>query len=291
MPAGAAAWVAGARPRTLPISIAPVLVGVGCAEAVGDVRWWRAILALVVSLLLQVGVNFANDYSDGVRGTDANRVGPMRLTASGVVPARQVLVAAWLCFGLAAGLGLIVAATTSWWLLPAGAAAILAAWFYTGGSTPYGYRGLGDVSVFTFFGLVAVIGTAYVALADPRLSWLSVAAAVPCGLLAVAVLVVNNLRDIPRDAGSGKRTLAVILGDAWTRRLYVGAIGLSYAVDIIIGVRHPWALLALASGVLAIGPIRTVAGGATGRELVPPLAVSGKLMLAFSALLAIGLAV
>lgn len=291
LPSGAAAWVAGARPRTLPISVAPVLVGVACAAAAGDVRWWRAVAALIVSLLLQVGVNFANDYSDGVRGTDADRVGPMRLTASGAVPARQVLAGAWLCFGLAALVGLAVAATTSWWLLVTGAGAIAAAWFYTGGTRPYGYRGYGDLSVFVFFGLVAVIGTAYVARDDPRVTGLSIACAVPCGLLAVGVLVVNNLRDIPRDAAAGKRTLAVMLGDRLTRRVFAATLLLPYAVLIGIALAHPWTLLATASASLAVGPVRTVLGGAVGPKLMSPLAVTGRLMLIFAALLSVGLVV
>ncbi len=289
LPTGAAAWIAGARPRTLPISVAPVLVGVACAAATGDVRWWRALAALVVSMLLQIGVNYANDYSDGVRGTDADRVGPLRLTGSGAVPARRVLAGAWSCFGLAALIGLAVAASTSWWLLLAGAAAIAAAWFYTGGSKPYGYRGLGDLAVFVFFGLVAVVGTAYVAAQPAEVTWLGVVASIPCGLLAVAVLVVNNLRDIPRDAATGKRTLAVMLGDAATRKLFVVCMVVPYAVVIALSFRHPGALLALAAGLLAIAPVRTVIGGATGRELIPPLATSGRLMLIFSALLAVGL--
>ncbi len=190
----------------------PVLIGSGVAFGYGRFVWWRAVLALVVALALQVGVNYANDYSDGVRGSDAKRVGPVRLVAAGLAPPRQVLAAAFGCFAVAGLAGLALAAVTSWWLLLAGAACVAAAWFYTGGPRPYGYRGLGEVFVFLFFGVVAVVGTAYVQMRG--LSWLGLAASVPAGLLACALLMVNNLRDIRTDLVAGKRTLAVMLGDA-----------------------------------------------------------------------------
>lgn len=290
LPTGAAAWLAGARPRTLPNSIVPVLVGTGCAAATGTVSWWRAVAALVVSLALQVGVNYSNDYSDGIRGTDAYRVGPLRLTASGAFSPRVVLAAAASCFGVAAAVGLVLAATTSWWILLAGAASIAAAWFYTGGSKPYGYRALGDFSVFVFFGLVAVAGTAYVAQTEPALRWLSIAAAVPCGLISVAVLVANNLRDIPRDTETGKRTLAVVLGDTRSRWMYACCLLAPFAFAVLTALRRPWAVLALAALPLVVAPIRAVRRGVSGPELIAVLVATGKVQLCYGVLLAVGLA-
>lgn len=289
-PAGARAWVAGARPRTLPVSAVPVLVGTGCAAALESVSWWRAAVTLVLSLAMQVGVNYANDYSDGVRGTDAARVGPLRLTASGLARPRAVLTGALAAFCVAALAGAFLAAATSWWLVPIGAACIAAAWFYTGGSAPYGYRGLGDLSVFVFFGLVAVIGSAYVISEPPRLSWLAVLAAVPCGLLAVALLVANNLRDIPRDAEAGKRTLAVLLGERRTRAMYAGCITLPFAWTIAIAVLRPWSALGLLVAPVALGPLRQVLRGASGRDLIAVLEATGRLQLGYGVLLAVGIA-
>ena len=205
-------WVAGARPRTLPAAISPVLAGTAVAVYDDGAVWWKALLALVVALALQVGVNYANDYSDGIRGTDAERVGPMRLVGSGTASPGAVKRAAFLAFGVAAVAGLVLAATTAWWLVLVGALCVLAAWFYTGGSKPYGYLGLGEVMVFVFFGLVAVVGTTYVQTQE----WQAAAwyAAVGIGAIACAILVANNLRDIPTDRGAGKITLAVRLGDA-----------------------------------------------------------------------------
>src|SRR6201996_8554169 len=213
--------MAGTRPRTLPAAVVPVLIGSGVAAGYHAFSWWRALLALLVALALQVGVNFANDYSDGVRGTDAagRRAGPMRLGGAGAATPRAVQYAALGCFFVACCLGLVLAAFTSWWIVAAGALCVLAAWFYTGGSRPYGYRGFGEVSVFLFFGVAAVAGTAYVQM--DRLSWLGLAASVPAGLLSCALLMVNNLRDINSDASSGKRTLAVRLGDGRARLAYL----------------------------------------------------------------------
>jgi 1,4-dihydroxy-2-naphthoate octaprenyltransferase len=208
--ATAAHWVAGARPRTLSAAIAPVFVGSAAAAALDGFVWWKALLSLVVALALQVGVNYANDYSDGIRGTDADRVGPFRLVGSGAVPATQVRTAAFVCFGIAAAAGLVLAVTSAWWLVLVGAAALAAAWFYTGGAKPYGYRGLGEVAVFVFFGLVAVLGTTYVQAG--RISSAALAGGVAVGALACAILVVNNLRDIHTDRVAGKRTLAVVTG-------------------------------------------------------------------------------
>jgi 1,4-dihydroxy-2-naphthoate octaprenyltransferase len=267
-------WVAGARPRTLPAAISPVLAGTAAAVWVHGEVWWRAALALAVSLLLQVGVNYANDYSDGVRGTDADRVGPMRLVGSGVATPEAVKAAAFTAFGLAALAGLALAASTAWWLVAVGLACILAAWFYTGGSHPYGYHGLGEVMVFVFFGLVAVLGTTYVQLEDvTEPAWW---AAVGVGALACAILVANNLRDIPTDRAAGKRTLAVRLGDRHTRRLYAGLLAVSVVALARIAIAtDPAALVGLVAVVPLARGVRVVAGGATGPALVPVLQLTG----------------
>ncbi|MFD0802494.1 1,4-dihydroxy-2-naphthoate polyprenyltransferase, partial [Streptomonospora algeriensis] len=232
-------WVAGARPRTLPNSIVPVAVGTGVAVGAGGAVWWKALLAAGVALALQVGVNYANDYSDGIRGTDTEeRVGPTRLTAARLAAPRRVLCAAWACFAVAAVLGLVLAATTAWWLVLVGAFAIVAAWFYTGGRSPYGYRALGELSVFVFFGLVAVVGTVFVQL--ETVPWQGWVAAVPVGLLSCSVLVINNLRDLDTDAQTGKNTLAVRLGDAGTRRLYAGCVAGAFAGEeqlVVVGLQ------------------------------------------------------
>jgi 1,4-dihydroxy-2-naphthoate octaprenyltransferase len=281
-------WLAGARPRTLPAALAPVLVGTGAAAALDGFRPVPALLALVVALALQVAVNYANDYSDGRRGTDADRVGPMRLVGSGAAPARQVLFAAALAFGVAAAAGLALAALSSWWLVAVGAACILAAWTYTGGPVPYGYRALGEVFVFVFFGLVAVVGTTYAQTL--AVEGLAVAAAVPVGLQIVAILVVNNLRDIGGDAAVGKRTLAVLLGDRATRVGYAGLLVVAFAVVAVIGAARPAALLGLLAAPLAVRPVRTVLGSGVGPALIGALAGTGLLTLATGVLLALGLA-
>jgi 1,4-dihydroxy-2-naphthoate polyprenyltransferase len=281
-------WVEGARPRTLPAAVAPVLVGTGAAALAGGFVWWKAVLALLVSLALQVGVNFANDYSDGVRGTDAERVGPLRLVGSGVASPAAVKAAAFACFGVGAACGLALAVTTSWWLVAVGAVAIVAAWFYTGGSRPYGYRGLGEVSVFVFFGLVAVVGTTYVQA--ERVTWVSLLGGVGVGALACAILVANNLRDIPTDREVGKRTLAVVLGDARSRALFAALMGLSFGAAVLVAlVATPWALLALASVPLALRALRPVWSGATGTRLVAVLRDTGLAELAYAGALTAGL--
>ncbi len=282
-------WVAGSRPRTLPNSIVPVLVGTGVAVGFGHAVWWRAVVALLVSMLLQIGVNYANDYSDGIRGTDEVRVGPMRLVGSKVAPPKQVLAAAVGCFLLAAVAGLVLAAVTTWWLLLIGAAAIAAGWFYTGGSSPYGYRALGEISVFVFFGLVSVVGTAYVQLEG--LPWATWVVSVPVGLLSCAMLVVNNLRDIPTDRETGKRTLAVVLGDWRTRLLYAGCAIASFVCVPVVAVTRPWAILALPAALWAISPTRRVLRGATGPELIGVLGETGRLQIIFGVLFAVGLAI
>jgi 1,4-dihydroxy-2-naphthoate octaprenyltransferase len=282
-------WVAGARPRTLPAAVVPVVVGSGVAAGYHSFSAWRAVLALVVALALQIGVNYANDYSDGIRGTDEVRVGPVRLVASGLARPRQVLAAALACFAVAGATGLVLAAVTSWWLLLIGAAALAAAWFYTGGSRPYGYRGFGEISVFVFFGLVAVAGTAYVQMRT--LDWLALAAAAPVGLLACALLVINNLRDIPTDRETGKRTLAVMLGDQRTRALYAGCIVVPFCVAAALAPVAPLCLVALAAVPLAFAPLRQVRSGVIGRGLISALGQTGRLQLAFGALLTLGLAI
>jgi 1,4-dihydroxy-2-naphthoate octaprenyltransferase len=283
-----AQWVAGARPRTLPAAVAPVLVGSGAAAALDGFRPVPALLALVVALALQIAVNYANDYSDGRRGTDADRVGPMRLVGSGAAPAGAVLVAAVLSFAVAGIAGLALAALSSWWLLAVGAVCIAAAWTYTGGPLPYGYRALGEVFVFVFFGLVAVVGTTYVQ--TRTVAGLAVAAAVPVGLLIVDILVVNNLRDVAGDAAVGKRTLAVLMGDRRTRVAFVAVLGLAFAVIVAIGVVRPWALVGLLALPLAVAPARIVATGGRGPALIAALAGTGLLTLVTGVLFGTGLA-
>ncbi|MGI9083718.1 MAG: 1,4-dihydroxy-2-naphthoate polyprenyltransferase [Aeromicrobium sp.] len=286
--AGLPAWIEGARPRTLPAAVAPVLAGTGAAAFADGFVWWKALLALGVSLSLQVGVNYANDYSDGIRGTDDDRVGPLRLVGSGLASPRSVKMAAFAFLGLGALLGLVLAATTTWWLLLVGAAALGAAWTYTGGSSPYGYRALGEVSVFVFFGLVAVVGTTYVQL--ERITRTSVVAAVGVGALACAILVANNLRDIPTDVVSGKRTLAVVLGDAHARRFYV-LLGVVAAVAVVAcAFVTPWALLGLLGLPLLVRATRIVMSGAEGPALIPVLRDTGIAELVLAAGLALGLA-
>jgi 1,4-dihydroxy-2-naphthoate octaprenyltransferase len=284
-----AQWVEGARPRTLPAAIAPVAVGTGAAAGLDALSWPRALLCLVVALSLQVGVNYANDYSDGVRGTDSNRVGPLRLVGSGAAAPAEVKRAAFLAFAVAALAGLVlVAVSERWWLLLVGAASIAAAWYYTGGSRPYGYRSLGELSVFVFFGLVAVLGTTYVQAG--RLSEPAVLGAIGVGLLACALLVVNNLRDAPRDGPAGKRTLAVVLGDQRTRALYAVLLVTPYALVIPMLPYAPGALLALVGLPTVVPTIRRVLHGARGPELVPSLRDTGRAELVYGVLLGIGLA-
>jgi 1,4-dihydroxy-2-naphthoate octaprenyltransferase len=269
--------------------VAPVAAGTGAAAALDAAVWPRALLALLVALALQVGVNYANDYSDGIRGTDDDRVGPFRLTGSGAAAPRSVKLAAFPTFGVAAVAGLaLVLVSQSWWLLVAGALAILAAWYYTGGSNPYGYLGLGEVFVFVFFGLLAVLGTAYTQ--SGALSWPAWAAAVGVGCLACALLVANNLRDIPTDALAGKRTLAVRLGDRRTRLLYVALLVVSLALVLATTPGHPWTLLALLSALLLVPAVRTVLGGASGLALIPVLQQTGRAELVYGVLLGLGLA-
>jgi 1,4-dihydroxy-2-naphthoate polyprenyltransferase len=281
-------WLAGARPRTLPASAVPVAVGTGVAIAVGSAIWWRAVTALVVAVAMQVGTNYANDYSDGVRGTDTKRVGPVRLVASGLASPGAVKRAAMLSFLVAAAGGLALAAAAGWWLILIGAACIAAGWFYTGGPRPYGYAGFGELFVFVFFGLVATAGTAYVQI--ERLTGLAVLASVPVGLMAVALLLVNNLRDIPGDTLSGKRTLAVRVGARTTRLFYASAVLLPFVLAAVTALARPWALLGLVALPLAVSPVRRVLAGQEGRDLIPVLVATARVQLVFGVLLAVGIA-
>src|SRR3954471_20537410 len=283
-----AQWLAGARPRTLPAAVAPVFVGTGAAAALHGFDPLAAVLALVVALALQVAVNYANDYSDGRRGTDADRVGPMRLVGSGAATPRQVLVAAALAFAVAGVAGLALAALSSWWLVAVGAVSILAAWTYTGGPIPYGYRALGEVFVFVFFGLVAVVGTTFGQTRS--LDGLAFAAAVPIGLCSVALLVVNTLRDVRGDAAVGKRTLAVLLGESRTRTAYVGLLVVAFAVVVAIGIARSGAVLRPAAVALALPPVRTVLSGGRGPVLIGALKGTGQVTLGTGVLFGIGLA-
>ena len=284
-------WLEGARPRTLPAAISPVVAGSGIAAHEGAFHLVAALLCLVVALALQVGVNYANDYSDGVRGTDAQRVGPMRLVGSGAAEPGYVKAAAFGCFALAglAGLGLVLL-TQLWWLLIVGAAAIAAAWFYTGGTRPYGYLGLGEVFVFVFFGLVAVSGTVLVQLG--RTTAATWAAAVAIGSLACAILVANNLRDLRGDAAVGKRTLATRLGDRGTRWFFAALVLVAAgAVLLVAAWTTRWALLGLALVPLLYLPVREVLAGASGRALIVVLKRVGLAELAAAAGLALGLVI
>ncbi len=281
-------WIAGARPRTLPAAVVPVAVGT--AVAVGDgVTAWRAVSALVVAVAIQVGTNYANDYQDGVRGTDDVRVGPVRLVASGLAPAAAVRTAALASFGVAAVAGLALAAAVGWELILVGLVSFAAGWLYTGGPKPYGYLGLGEVFVFTFFGLVATVGSTYVQTGE--VTGLAVCAAVPVGLLATALLVVNNLRDIPTDTEAGKKTMAVRLGDRTTRIVYITMLVDVFLLVIVLGVtaRMP-ALLGLVGIVAAVPPIREIRRGAVGPALIPVLGATGRTQLVTGLLLALGLA-
>lgn len=279
--ATAAQWWEGARPRTLPAAVAPVAVGAGLGAWAAAFDPVRVLLALVVAVALQVGVNYANDYSDGIKGTDAARVGPVRLVGQGLAAPDRVRVAALLSFAVAAVSGLVLVALTSqWWLLLVGAASIAAAWLYTGGPRPYGYAGLGEVFVFVFFGIVPVVGTAYVQTLT--ITTVDVVASIGVGLLACAILVTNNLRDIPGDEVVGKRTLAVRLGDRRTRTLYAALVMAAIVLPLAVAaLTSPWVALAVLTGVLAVRPLRVVVGGARGPALIPALKQTGVLLLVY----------
>jgi 1,4-dihydroxy-2-naphthoate octaprenyltransferase len=275
-------WIAGARPQTLPASIVPVLVGTAAAGP--PLRLDRAVLALVVALAVQIGANYANDYSDGIRGTDRNRTGPPRLVASGAATPAAVLRAALISFGIAAIAGIVLVAPIAPWLLVPGFACIAAAWYYTGGKHPYGYYGYGELAVFVFFGLIGTLCSTFVQHGTINAD--AVWAAIAVGSLTSALLVANNLRDIPGDAANGKNTLAVKLGDRPTRALYLALLGVAALATLAVALGRPWVALAFVAAAVAVRPIRTVCAGATGRALVPVLIDTGRLELAFGVLFA-----
>jgi 1,4-dihydroxy-2-naphthoate polyprenyltransferase len=284
-----AQWIEGARPRTLPTAVSPVLAGTGAAIGAGVVAPGRALLALIVAVALVVGVNFANDYSDGIRGTDDERVGPLRLVGSKAAEPAVVRTIAIVVLSVAGLAGLtLVSLSQQWWLIAVGALCIAGAWFYTGGKRPYGYSGLGEVAVFVFFGPIGVLGTVLTQSGPP--GPLAIVTAVGVGMLTSAVLVANNLRDIPTDTVVGKRTLAVVLGDTDTRRLYVALVTVPLLLSLLAGLRSWPMLLGLLTLPLVVMLAREVLSGASGRKLIRVLAQTGILLLAWSVLTGIGLA-
>jgi 1,4-dihydroxy-2-naphthoate octaprenyltransferase len=284
-----AQWVEGARPRTLPTAVSPVLAGTGAAIGYGVVAPGRALLALVVAVSLVIGVNYANDYSDGIRGTDDDRVGPLRLVGSKLAPPTTVRAVAFVAFAVAGLAGLtLVSLSEQWWLIAVGLLCVAGAWFYTGGPRPYGYAAFGEVAVFVFFGPVAVLGTVITQSGPP--GPLSVVTSIAVGMLTCAVLVANNLRDIPTDTAVGKRTLAVLLGDRDTRRLHAALVLAPFVFTVLAGLRSWPMLLALLTLPLAVLLVRAVLGGAQGRDLIGVLARTGMLLLAWSAVTGVGLA-
>ena len=282
-----AQWIEGARPRTLPNAIAPVIAGTGAAAWLHSAVWWKALLALAVSVSLIVGVNYANDYSDGIRGTDDERAGPLRLVGSKVATPRAVLAAAVASLAVGAIAGVALAAVSAPWLIAVGALCIAGAWLYTGGSRPYGYAGFGEIAVFVFFGLVAVLGTEYTQAL--RVDWVGVAAAVAIGALSSAVLVANNLRDIPTDKVAGKITLAVRLGDGGTRILYQWMLGLAAVMTLALMHATGWCGLGFAALPLALKAAGPVRSGKSGRDLIPVLRDTGMTMLVWSVAVAAAL--
>ena len=285
--ATAAQWLEGARPRTLPNAIAPVLAGTGAAAAIDGAVWWKALLALGVSVALIIGVNYANDYSDGVRGTDDERVGPLRLVGSGLATPAAVRGAAIGSLAVGAVLGLILVILTAWWLLLVGAVCLAGAWFYTGGSKPYGYNGFGEIAVFVFFGLVAVLGTEFVQAG--RIDWVGAALAVGVGAFSCAVLVANNLRDIPTDSTTGKTTLAVKLGDPRTRTLHLALLVVPFVLTLVLVTRTPWVLAGLLAAPLAVRANAPVRSGGAGLTLIPALRDTGLAMVLWAAVTAVAL--
>ena len=282
-------WIQGARPKTLPAAIAPVVVGAACAQLESSTQnnWLNAVFALVVSLALQVAVNYANDYSDGIRGTDKNRVGPLRLVGSGAKKPADVKKATFLAFGVAAVFGFVLAATTTWWLLLIGVFCFLAGWFYTGGKHPYGYLGFGEVFVFIFFGVVATMGTTFVI--NEQLTLVSFLASVAVGCLACALLAVNNLRDIAGDQISNKKTLAVRIGESGARKFYISLFIVAGFAVILIALSYSAALIAMLGLAMAVKPIRRVYAGATGADLIDVLVMTGRVQILVAISLSVGL--
>ncbi|MEV4240337.1 1,4-dihydroxy-2-naphthoate polyprenyltransferase [Nocardia sp. NPDC049737] len=287
--ATAAQWIEGARPRTLPNAIAPVLAGTGAAASIEGAVWWKAVLALLVSLALIIGVNYANDYSDGIRGTDDVRVGPLRLVGQKLASPAAVKNAAIISLAIGAIFGLVLVIATAWWLLLVGAACLAGAWFYTGGSKPYGYSGFGELAVFVFFGLIGVLGTEFVQA--ERIEWAGLVLAIGVGAFSSAVLVANNLRDIPTDTESGKVTLAVKLGDPRTRTLHLALLAVPFIATLLLVVRTPWALVGLVAVPLAVRANAPVRSGKGGLELIPALRDSGLALLVWSAVSALALGI
>ncbi len=282
-----AQWIAGARPRTLPNAVAPVIAGTGGAAWLHAAVWWKALLALAVAVALIIGVNFGNDYSDGIRGTDDDRAGPLRLVGSKLATPRSVLAVAVVSMSVGAAAGLALAVTSAPWLIGVGVFCIAGAWLYTGGSKPYGYAGFGELAVFVFFGLVAVLGTQYTQVL--RVDWVGVVLALTTGALSSAVLVANNLRDIPTDAQSGKITLAVRLGDAGTRVLYQALLAVAGGLTLVLTAATPWCALGLVAAPLALRAAAPVRQGRTGAELIPVLRDTGLAMLVWSIVVAAAL--
>jgi 1,4-dihydroxy-2-naphthoate octaprenyltransferase len=286
--ASVAQWISGARPRTLPNAVAPVIAGTGAAAWLHSAVWWKALLALVVALALIVGVNYANDYSDGIRGTDDNRAGPVRLVGARLAAPRSVLAAAVTSLAVGAAAGLALALLSAPWLIAVGGACIAGAWLYTGGSRPYGYAGFGEVAVFVFFGLVAVLGTQYTQAL--RVDWVGAVLAVSIGALSSAVLVANNLRDIPTDTESGKITLPVRLGDARTRVFYQALLAIPGLLTLVLLFATPWCAVGLVATPLAVRAARPVRSGRGGPELIPVLRDTGLVMLVWAIAVAAALA-
>ena len=282
-------WIQGARPKTLPAAIAPVVVGAACAQLESSTQnnWLNAVFALAVSLALQVAVNYANDYSDGIRGTDKNRVGPLRLVGSGAKKPADVKTATFLAFGVAAVFGFVLAATTTWWLLLVGMFCFLAGWFYTGGKHPYGYLGFGEVFVFIFFGVVATMGTTFVI--NEQLTLVSFLASVVVGCLACALLAVNNLRDIAGDQISNKKTLAVRIGEPGARKFYISLFIVAGFAVILIALSYSAALIAMLGLAVAVKPIKRVYAGATGADLIDVLVMTGRVQILVAISLSVGL--
>lgn len=284
-------WIQGARPKTLPAAIAPVAVGTAIAYFENNARPIIAFLALVVALAFQIGVNYANDYSDGIKGTDADRVGPVRLVGQGLATPAAVKHAALDAFGIGAMAGLVIVALSGLWiLLPIGAACIAAAWFYTGGKNPYGYLGFGELFVFTFFGLVAVVGTSYAQTGE--LSLLSLLGGIGCGALSVAILVTNNLRDRTKDLVANKKTLAVRIGDQKTRELYRINILMAFAIPVLMTLitgGPKFAYVSLAALISARRPLLAIQNGASGPELIPVLVDTSKLLILYAGMLCVGI--
>ena len=282
-----AQWVSGARPRTLPNAVAPVVAGTGAAAWLHAAVWWKALLALAVAVALIIGVNYANDYSDGIRGTDDERAGPLRLVGSRLATPRSVLAAAVVSLTVGAVAGLVLALLSTPWLIAVGAACIAGAWLYTGGSKPYGYAGLGEVAVFVFFGLVAVLGTQYTQAL--RVDWVGLVLAVSIGALSSSVLVANNLRDIPTDAQSHKFTLAVRLGDARTRTLYQALLATAGTLTLVLMAATPWCAAGFVATPLALRALAPVRSGRGGPDLIPVLRDTGLAMLVWAIVVAAAL--